>query len=99
MAVAQRERPLPCSSGPFGWGAEVPPLQEPHDRRVVVEAVIHRTGRGVRRREQCGNPEPGLTEILLVLRARPVVAEHRWPHVVEEATALVVDDDERAPLP
>ena len=54
---------------------------------------------GERRDHHGRNAEAHQTEVQVDVRARPGVGDAWRAHVVEEASPLVVDDEERAPLP
>ena len=99
-AVAHLERPRrTVIAGTLGGSTEEAPLQEPHDRRVVVGAVVDEAGHRVRRRHDRRHPESGLPVVGGVVVRGSIIGQHRRRDVVEEATPLVVGEEEQAVLP
>ncbi len=66
---------------------------------MVIEIVIDVPGSGVRRCKQRRDSKSELAEVIPVVAARARVGDDRGMNVIEEASPLVVDEDEHAPLP
>src|SRR5262249_9011402 len=98
--VTPGEEPVVAApAGALRRGAEKSPLQEPDDRRVVVEIVVYISASCVGRRHDRRHSEARLAEVLEVVDARSCIGHDRRMQVVEEATPLVVDEHEHAAVP